>query len=598
MISSLAFAPAYRSPRNGLVFLAAVVSMLLVPPVVSEAQQPSLTYTPTPADRLSSLDPSQFPVPDVLAPNVAFWTAVYAQHSTNQSLLHDERYLDIVYEVLDFSDLAALPDTRKRLKRRQRIRDAETRWASVLRDLGSGKRREALSGDYRHVESLFANVPGGNQKYLRAIDHFRSQRCLNDEFARGIVRSGGYLPGIEQIFARRGLPKMLTRLPFVESMFQLGARSTAAAGGVWQFIPATARRFLRMDLEMDERFDPWLAADAAASHLEQSYKSLGEWPLAITAYNHGPAGMRRAVRQLGTKDLGTIAQRYRSRSFGFASRNFYTEFVAAATVYDRRDQLFPGVQPAPALRHDTFVPDQYVSAVALAQAAGIDQDDLKALNPGFQRGIWRGELLLPRGYQVRVPAGELDRVNAAYASLDSSHRRNHQRGHNYKVRRGDTLAVIARRHGTSVRALQQANNLRTAHLIRVGQVLRIPDGRGGSSTRRSSSASSSASSGTATASSTPTSYTVRSGDTLSGIASRHSTSVRAIQQTNGLGSAHRIAVGQRLKIPAGNSVTHVVRRGDTLTKIARRYGTTVAALKRHNSLRSSTIHPSQRLRIP
>lgn len=592
MISCFAFGTARRSTRNGFGLLASALGLLLIPTTASEAQQASLTSTATQAASLSSLDPSLFPVPDVLAPNVAFWSTVYAKHSTDQSLLHDERYLDIIYEVLDFSDLAALPDGRKRLKRRQRIRDAETRWAAILRDLASGKRREALADDYRHVESLFADVSGNDQKYLRAIDHFRSQRCLNDEFARGIVRSGGYLPGIEQIFVRRGLPRMLTRLPFVESMFQLGARSTAAAAGVWQFIPATARRFLRMDLEMDERFDPWRAADAAASHLEQSYKSLGTWPLAITAYNHGPAGMRRAVRQLGTKDLGTIAQRYRSRSFGFASRNFYTEFVAAATVYERRDQHFPGVQPGPALDHDTFVPDQYVSAVALAQAAGLDQEKLKALNPGFDRRIWRGDLLLPRGYEVRVPAGQIDRVSAAYTSLDAGHRRNHQLGSNYKVRRGDTLAVIARRHGTSVRALQQANKLRTAHLIRIGQVLRIPEGRSSGSTRqRSSTSASSSSSG-------PTSYTVRSGDTLSAIASRHSTTVRAIQHANNLGSAHRIAVGQRLKIPAGNAVTHIVRRGDTLTKIARRYGTTVAALKRHNRLRSSTIHPSQRLRIP
>jgi len=538
----------------------------------------------------TALDPAVFPIPESLHPNVAFWSAIYATYTSQQALFHDDRYLDIVYQVLDFRDLEPLPENRQRLLRRQRIRDSETHWGAVLRDLAAGARREGLRRDYTHVESMFARIPGDRRKYRAALGRLRSQRCLRDTFAAGIERSGRYLPGIEEIFERRGLPRMLTRLPFVESMFQLGARSSAAAAGIWQFVPSTARRFLRMDLEVDERFDPWRAAEAAAAHLEESYQSLGSWPLAITAYNHGTAGMRRAVRQVGTRDLGHIVDHYRSRSFGFASRNFYSEFVAAATVYEQRTDLFPGVEPAPELVHERFVPDQYVSAPALATAAGIDPEQLRALNPAFDRRIWRGELLLPHGYDLRVPVGQGQVVAAAYQSLGPGQRRDHQLVRTYRVRRGDTLAAIARRFGTTVAALQRANDLRSAHLIRIGQVLRVPQ----PSTTRAAAAKGHTRRGSPAASR----YTVRSGDTLSAIAARHGTSIGAIQGANALASTHRIMVGQRLTLPGTSAISHVVQPGDTLTAIARRYGTSVRRLKQRNQLRSSTIHPRQVLVIP
>lgn len=574
--------------RSGVAILLTLAALVLAGPSAARAKAAGWT-------RPAILDAGDFPLPASLEPNVAFWTTVYAVYDSKRSLFHDNLYLDIIYEVLDFSDLEKLPETRKRLLRRQGITEAEARWGQVLRDMAAGTRNETQAAVYARVEAMFRNVPGGREKYIEAIDRFRSQRCLRDEFAAGIVRSGRYMAGIETIFARHGLPKALTRIPFVESMFQLGARSSVAAAGVWQFMPSTARRFLRMDLEVDERFDPWRAADAAAIHFADSYQRLGVWPLAVTAYNHGPYGMVRAVSQVGSRDIGDIVARYRSRTFGFASRNFYTEFIAAVTVYEERAQRFPGVTPDPALEHEIYTPSHYVSANALADAAGIDRAMLQALNPGFDRRIWSGELLLPRGYALRVPSGHGARTHAAFSSLEAEHRREHQLGRTYQVRSGDTLARIAGRFGSSVGAIQRANGLHSAHLIRVGQVLRIPSGSG-DETRVASRSSATPSPPPAAAKAAT--YTVRSGDTLSTIAEANGSSVRAIQSANQLASTHHIAVGQRLAIPAGDKVTHVVQRGDTLTKIAQRYGISVDALKRHNALRSSTIHPRQVLHIP
>ncbi|RMH19860.1 MAG: LysM peptidoglycan-binding domain-containing protein [Acidobacteria bacterium] len=531
------------------------------------------------------LDPELFPRPATLEPNVAFWTAVYSEHDSHHALLHDELYLQVVYEVLDFSDLADLPDARRRLLRRQRIRRAEAKYAKVLDNLAAGRADENLAAEGERIERLFAGVPGGRSKYRAAIRRLRVQTCLKDQFADGIERAGYFLPAIERIFDARGLPRPLTRLPFVESLFHPRAHSSAAAGGIWQFVRSTARRYLRMELEFDQRFDPLRASEAAATYLESSYRDLGSWPLAITAYNHGEGGMRRAVRMLGTRDLGTIVERYRSRSFGFASRNFYSEFVAANLVYANRARLFPGVEPRPQLVWETFTPERYVSLPDLAQAAGVELEVLRTLNPAFHREVWRGDLLVPRGYELRVPQGKGDAFAAAYAELPAASVADHQLGLTYRVRPGDTLSGIGRKFGTSVGDLMRANNLRSAHRIRAGQTLLIPPQRG--SGRRASATAAAA---------RPRSYVVRRGDNLSRIAGRFGTSVAALRAANGIRGDH-LAVGQRLVIPSGRR-THVVQRGETLTRIARRYGTTVRAIQSQNNLRGHLIRPRQVLIIP
>ena len=542
------------------------------------------------------LDPAIFPLPDNLRPNVAFWEMVYATHGSDRALLHDERHLSVIYEVIDFSDLEDLPETRRRLLRRGRVREAQSRWETLLGHLAAGRRPESLRPELARLEALFADVPGGRDKYRQAMGRLRSQTCLRNRFAEGIERSGAFLPKIETIFREKGLPIALTRLPFVESLFHPGARSHASAGGIWQFVPATARRYLTMELEFDERFDPLRAADAAADHLAGNHRALGTWPLALTAYNHGRYGMMRAVRMLGTRDLGVIVDRYRSRTFGFASRNFYSEFVAAHAVYEDRAQRFPGLMPQPEAKFASFVPDDYVDLPALARAAQVPEPTLRLLNPALADGIWKTDIFVPAGYDLRVPPEALNSVRAAYASLGDDHRSSRQKGVHYKVRSGDTLAKIAGKFGSSIRAIQSANKLRSANVIRVGQVLYIPSrgARKVASSRRTAPAA---------AASTPTAaprassaYQVRAGDSLSGIARRHGTSVQALRAANGL-RHDVITIGQRLRIPAGGR-THVVRRGETLAAIARRYGTTVSALRSNNRLRGDVIHPAQVLVIP
>lgn len=257
----------------------------------------------------------------------------------------------------------------------------------------------------------------------------------------------------------------------------------------------------------------------------------------MTAYNAGLNGLVRAVRRLGTRDPGEVLRRHRSRIFGFASRNFYTEFLAAATIYENRDRFFPGVEPDPPLRFDRFVPDSYVAVGDLAAVAGISLETLRALNPGLSSEIWQGNLLWPEGYELRVPAGRLPDVQSAYRALPEAARSDRQTGFRYRVRRGDTLSVLARRFGTSVAAIQRANRLSRADFIREGQLLLIPPG-GRVSVRYLPE-------GEAQAGGV---HLVRSGDTLWAIAGRYGSCVEAIRSANDLSSS-RIYAGQRLQIP-------------------------------------------------
>lgn len=554
-------------------------------PAIVEALENDDTYP---------LDPDLFPVPDNLRPNVDFWIRIYSGHDNTTVLLHDELHLDIVYAAIDFSELEDSPysEVQKRQKRREEIKRVRGKYRAVLQDLAAGRTSKSWPEEQARVQALFADVPGNRSKYSAALGRLRTQTCLRNRFAEAIERSGYYMDSIEAVFEERQLPRELTRIPFVESLFQWEARSAVAAGGIWQFMPSTGREFLEVELEMDERFDPLRATDAAARLLTQNFESLETWPLAITAYNHGRNGMRRAVKRLGTRDLGEIVDRYRSRTFGFASRNFYAEFIAATTVYERRDTLFPGVEPWDPLRFDELTPPRYTDIRELASRTDTDLSTLRKLNPGISREIWAGHLYWPARYPMRVPVGTVATFEEALEGLGNRHTASHQVGFRYRVRSGDSLSRIAGRFGTSVGALQRANKLSSPHRIRVGQNLLIPPARGGGLHPQAIADNGGV-------------HVVRRGETLSRIAGLYGTSTQAMLAANGLASADHLAIGQRLQVPGSGSgssadrpATHVVRSGETLASIARRYGTTVRAIKSANSLRNDLIRPRQKLVIP
>ena len=423
---------------------------------------------------------SRFPRPQSLEPAISFWRAVFSRYSEQQDVIHDDEYLDRVYEVLDYRDRAGSEGKLSREDehlRDQEVRSEKERIREILLKLDRvGPNAPGLTAEERRIAAMFAKIPGSDRFQL-AADRVRSQSGLRRRFAAGIGRWSGYREEMRDVFRARGLPTELIVIPLFESCFDLDAYSKVGAAGVWQFMPSTGRLYMRVDGAIDERRDPVRSTEAAAAHLGRDYELLGAWPLAITAYNHGRGGMARATSELGTQDIGTIVQSYKGKSFGFASRNFYAEFLAALDVVGRADHLWDDIprREAPQGREVRLR-----SPMRLREAArqtGVPREHLIAMNPAFLSMVIRNRASIPEGYRLRVPESSGD-AQVAMAQPGMASRAAIPADPEYvihTVKRGQTLAAIADRYDTSVRELQGLNGLRGKRpSLRVGQRLRIP----------------------------------------------------------------------------------------------------------------------------
>jgi membrane-bound lytic murein transglycosylase D len=432
-----------------------------------------------------------FPRPASLEPHIRFWRDVFGSWSRHQVVLHDTWDLDKVYSVLDFRPHAAQlgPIALQQLIRDETDAEIARLRASLWALDQAGPSPSGLGEAEQRLFEMYRADPSPT-KFRDAIDRIRSQRGLREKFAQGLQIAHGYLPEMERIFRDEGLPVELTRLPLIESCFDVEAYSKVGAAGVWQFMPSTGRLY-SMDINgaVDERRDPIAATRGAARFLRHNHAMLeGSWPLAITAYNHGPGGMRRAIRETGTTDIATIVYYYRGPAFGFASRNFYAEFLAALDVDRHRTAYFgPLEMRKPASTHVVAL-DHSVGIDTAARLGGTDRDTLAALNPALMDVVVAGRVPIPAGYGLRLPAehaaGFPERLAEAaaaervvrVAARASAPRRLATRGVTsaHRVARGDTLGEIAARYKVSIPSLRTANGLKGNASIRPGQVLKIP----------------------------------------------------------------------------------------------------------------------------
>jgi membrane-bound lytic murein transglycosylase D len=162
---------------------------------------------------------------------------------------------------------------------------------------------------------------------------------------------------------------------------------------------------MRINNLVDERRDPLIASEAAVKFLKANYEQLGTWPLAITAYNHGPAGVAAAVEAVGTTDIAAVIKRYRGSRFGFASRNFYPEFLAALLVEKNFKDHFGSLHTEAPLAHEEVTLELAIPLRTAARFAGTDEEELIFLNPALSETIRNGRASIPRNYDLRIPSG-------------------------------------------------------------------------------------------------------------------------------------------------------------------------------------------------
>jgi membrane-bound lytic murein transglycosylase D len=437
-----------------------------------------------------------FPRPADMEHQIRFWRAIFAEYSKHQIVVHDTVDLDRIYNVLDFRSLAADPSVSAiQLERIEKdVQEAElARLRALFARFDAGVDPQSLPPDEKRIYDLFARDTDPRKFQTAASEkRLRTQRGIREKFEHGYRTARRYFPEMERIFRDEGVPIELTRLPLIESCFNLNAYSKVGAAGIWQFMPSTGRLFaMQVDNHIDERRDPIAATRAAARFLRDSYQRLGSWPLAITAYNHGPGGMARAARELGTRDIAYIVRYYDGPAFGFASRNFYAEFLAALDVDKHHEAWFGQVPQYPLEPTRVRELDAPIGFEAAARVARTDPDTLAQLNPALLDPITRGNRAIPAGYALRIPAHGAQGFDERFAELKAEERvirvarpvapprgegkaKNARAVATHKVQKGQTLAAIAQRYGVSIAALKSANRMGRSVSIRPGQVLRIP----------------------------------------------------------------------------------------------------------------------------
>lgn len=344
-----------------------------------------------------------------LEQRVDFWKKVFTQYGKDDFIIHDGFYVNLIYGTARRSDVNA---------QKAIVKDA-------LREIRESLNTPEIRGPLaQKIATAIAaqGLPLSKVSLNTLIDNLHSQQGVKERFREGIVRSGRYVEEFREIIKKAGVPEELALLPLVESSFE-NVRSKAGAVGIWQFTRGTGKQYLKIGTKVDERLDPVKAATAAARMLRENYNALGEWPIAITAYNHGRPGMMRAKSQHGA-DLLTIINDYKGPVFGYASMNFYSEFLAAVEVYKSYPQFYGELV--------------------------LDQPSSPKSAPTVQVAAAKAPTGGPK-ISAAPPAPAPDK---------------------YKVRPGDSLWVVAQRFGTSIRSLMELNNLKES-AIYAGQILLV-----------------------------------------------------------------------------------------------------------------------------
>lgn len=526
------------------------------------------------------LDPHIFPRSQVIDVQVYFWKKIFTEVSTQEVLIHDRRLILPIYEKVSIHGL-----TRHQAKRKIKVRNYHVQ--QQLRALADHlEKQRPLSESQQTLLNKF--YKGVTPKGLRkAAQRLRNQYGISDRFRAGLIRSGAYMSYIRTVFKRYDLPLELTYLPHVESSFNYISHSRSGAKGIWQFTRSTGKLFMRVNSKVDERIDPFISTVAAAKLLKANYKQLGSWPLAITAYNHGPSGVSRIAKKLQTRDLGKMIRHYRSRNFSFASKNFYAEFLAAAEVAENYQKYFGPLQFKTPLRYREIRLPRSMSLHKIVTQFNLSREQILALNPALRPSVVTGRRHVPSYYRIKVPLSSSVQVIRFEESLkqEQTFAQKVPSGKRYvkwiTVRQGDTLSEIAERYGMSIQKLMNLNRLSQKSVIFPGQVLRVSDPQNASY------------------------VVVRKGDSLTTLAQRNGVPLRQLMASNGLHERSVIHPGQRLRLhknvasPSENNESrrvHRVRRGETLGAIARRAGIALDELTSINGLsKSSIIYPGQRL---
>lgn len=382
--------------------------VLTAAPATAEFQLPQ-NISRLPAPQLSASESLHFPVYPLILPNVEFWEKIYGTYSETQGVLHDRRDLRLIYGVISL----APKDTPGAGKINEKLTEmAQLHVKAMLNKFAEGSLPQ--TAEELRIHNLFQQK--NPAAFLAAAENIRVQTGLKNRFREGVIRSGAYMPAIKRILRTLDLPLELAYLPHVESSFNPRAHSKVGAVGLWQFTRYTGKEFMTVNELVDERYDLYIASEAAARFLKENRRQLGAWSLALTAYNHGRGGMLRAKAQWGSYPV--IFANHTSSTFGFASRNFYSEFLAAQRVARRLEADSSVIKERPLISASLRLKG-YAAAVELRQYFGISEEEFRRLNPALMKPVLEGKKYIPVETIIHLPATHFvrERIRSMPSSL-------------------------------------------------------------------------------------------------------------------------------------------------------------------------------------
>ncbi len=501
-----------------------------------------------------------FPRPKAIEKDVHFWKHIYTKVPTSEGLIHDNADLSIVYENIRLpAKLSYKARSRYTKKIKKKYKNILIKLAGEIKlRPGSHDKHSNLSHEEKRVLALWPDSVT-SKELMKASKQVRFQLGQSNRFKDGLVRSGRWRPYILKILKDMGLPKEIAALPHVESSFNYKAYSKVGAAGMWQFTRSTGRRYMRIDHVIDERLDPFIATISAARLLKNNYALTGTWPLAMTAYNHGSSGMRRAAKKMGTTDITTILRKYKSRSFGFASRNFYPSFLAAVQISEHPEKYFKNLKLAPPADVEFVKLQDYIGTDTLINVVKLSRSQLMDVNPALRSSVWNGNKYIPKTYEFRIDRSiikNLPKMMEDIAGIDQSQRfKNQKRDRYHRVTKGQTLSIIAARYGLKMKDLIASNNMRNKHMIRIGQVLILPykDSQKkqvayNAKPKKTKVKEKNSPEIQPVAVSKDGLYVVKKGDNLNLISRKNAMTIRQLLKLNHLKNKHKIFPGQKLTI--------------------------------------------------
>lgn len=389
--------------------------------------------------------PNIFALPDSLKKNFDLWRKIYSFYDSHQVVFYDMVNPYAIYDVLD---LPKVPGEISSPRYRDQVQKRSQEIAKTIELLQGPARPKNLSQFEEQIDSVI------KKNDLRDVadlnKRFRGQNGLKSQFALGLMMSGRYADEVKRLLKARGLPEELVAIVFVESLWNLSANSHAGASGPWGIVRETAiRSGIHVNRFTDERLDPLLATMAAAEFLSKAKGGLQEWPLAITAYNYGYAGMLRASSALATSNIEKIIAEHSSPIFGYASKNYYTEFLAALEVYSNHEIYFPDLLLEKPWDYELVQILRPIMVSDLFSSGAISKIELAYYNPGLTRYTINSEEVIPPEYTLRVPKAKAKLFYDSLKKIPTARREQAmwKISTKYQARGNESINYIAQKHG-------------------------------------------------------------------------------------------------------------------------------------------------------